>query len=143
MALVLLDTNIVIDFFAGLPAAGKEVAAHEDIAISAITYMEVMVGVMKESTAVIARTKAQLELFTVYDIQVGPLTDRAIAARSVTIKSNKKKLSLPDAIILATAQVHGRILLTRNTKDFPKGTPGVYVPYEITIQQDGTPLGSN
>jgi len=37
-------------------------------------------------------------------------------------------MKLPDAIILATAQVHRRSLLTRNTKDF-SGISGVVTPY--------------
>ena len=40
------------------------------------------------------------------------------------------KLKLPDAIILATAQLHRLELITRNTKDFA-GIPGVVTPYEI------------
>lgn len=38
------------------------------------------------------------------------------------------RLRLPDAIIWATAQDEQTPLLTRNTKDFPLGTPGVIVP---------------
>jgi hypothetical protein len=36
---------------------------------------------------------------------------------------------LPNAYILATAQVNGAILVTRNTADFPATMPGVRVPY--------------
>jgi predicted nucleic acid-binding protein len=36
---------------------------------------------------------------------------------------------LPDAIILASALVRGRVLITRNIKDFPANMPGVRVPY--------------
>jgi predicted nucleic acid-binding protein len=32
-------------------------------------------------------------------------------------------------MILATAQVHGAILVTRNTKDFPARMPGIRIPY--------------
>lgn len=37
---------------------------------------------------------------------------------------------LPDAIILATAQVHRCELVTRNTKDFAD-IPGVITPYHL------------
>jgi hypothetical protein len=40
-------------------------------------------------------------------------------------------MSMSSAIVLATAATSGRILLTRNTRDFPANTPGVRVPYEI------------
>jgi predicted nucleic acid-binding protein len=36
-----------------------------------------------------------------------------------------------DAIILATAQSRGRVLITRNTKDFPAEMPGIRVPYTL------------
>ena len=36
-----------------------------------------------------------------------------------------------DAFILATAQVNGAILITRNTKDFPVNMPGIRVPYTL------------
>ena len=40
-------------------------------------------------------------------------------------------MKLLDAFILATAQVNGAILVTRNTKDFPATMPGVRVPYTL------------
>ncbi len=40
-------------------------------------------------------------------------------------------MKLLDAIILATAQVNGAILITRNTHDFPAAMPGVRVPYTL------------
>ena len=41
------------------------------------------------------------------------------------------ELKLPDAIIFATADVEGRLLVTRNTRDFSPDDPGVRVPYRI------------
>ena len=35
------------------------------------------------------------------------------------------------AIILASAQSSGRILVTRNTVDFPAEMPGIRVPYKL------------
>jgi predicted nucleic acid-binding protein len=40
-------------------------------------------------------------------------------------------MKLMDAYILATAQVNGAILITRNTKDFPAEMPGIRIPYTI------------
>jgi hypothetical protein len=40
-------------------------------------------------------------------------------------------MKLLDAMILATAQVNGAILVTRNTKDFPANMPGIRVPYTL------------
>jgi hypothetical protein len=44
MGLILLDTNILIDHFNGIPEALDEIANHENLAISAITWMEVAAG---------------------------------------------------------------------------------------------------
>jgi hypothetical protein len=38
-------------------------------------------------------------------------------------------LRLPDLLIWASAQVHGLILVSRNTRDFPSDQPGIHVPY--------------
>jgi predicted nucleic acid-binding protein len=43
----------------------------------------------------------------------------------------KMKMKMPDAIILATAESAGRVLVTRNVKDFPSGMAGVRVPYRV------------
>lgn len=54
--------------------------------------------------------------------------DLAVAQEAVRLR-RAGRLRLPDAIIYATARVHGRTLVTRNTRDFPEGEPGVDVPY--------------
>jgi predicted nucleic acid-binding protein len=40
-------------------------------------------------------------------------------------------MKLLDATILATAQVNGAILVTRNTQDFPANMPGIRIPYTL------------
>ncbi len=52
----------------------------------------------------------------------------AIAQKAVDVRRTNR-LKLPDAILLATALVEGRILLTRNTRDFPRATSSVRIPY--------------
>ena len=49
---------------------------------------------------------------------------------AVTLRK-EHKIKLPDAIVWATAQANKRLLVTRNTKDFPHDEPGVRVPYQI------------
>jgi predicted nucleic acid-binding protein len=41
------------------------------------------------------------------------------------------RIKLMDAMVLATAQVNGAILITRNTKDFPAEMTGIRVPYTL------------
>ena len=45
--------------------------------------------------------------------------DQRVVKQTIAIRK-KQKIKLPDAIIAATAIVHGLTLITRNTKDFLK-----------------------
>lgn len=55
--------------------------------------------------------------------------DAEISLRAAALRRERPRLKSPDAIILATAQLRGRILVTRNTRDFPAEMPGIRVPY--------------
>jgi predicted nucleic acid-binding protein len=121
MVKALFDTNILIDYLSGINAAKKELGRYEYRAISAITWMEVLVGASIEEEASI---RAWLGSFDVIAL------DNAIANRAVEIRKTKR-VRLRDAIVWATAQVHSLLLVSRNTKDFPADEPGVRVPYKI------------
>ena len=118
----LIDTNVLIDYLAGIEAARDELSRHNDPAISAITWMEVMVGAADDRES--ARLRWFLSGFTRVPI------DDEVSELAVAIR-REHRLRLPDAIIWASARRSGRILVTRNTKDFPAGDPGVRVPYSI------------
>jgi predicted nucleic acid-binding protein len=75
--------------------------------------------------ATIARTRSLLSAFMIDEV------DEAIAARAAMLRNERRSLKLPDAVILASAQVRGRILVTRNIKDFPANMPGIRVPYTL------------
>lgn len=117
----LLDTNILIDYLNGIPAARKELNHYETRAISIVTWMEVMCGGEPELADT---TRAFLGRFTVISIS------EAIAERAVNLR-RERNLKLPDAIILATAVESGLTLVTRNTKDFDGSLPGVRHPYKV------------
>lgn len=57
--------------------------------------------------------------------------DDEISRRAAALRRERPRLKSPDAIILATAQIRGRVLITRNTKDFPAAMPGIRVPYTL------------
>ena len=57
--------------------------------------------------------------------------DEEIAQRAAALRRDRPRLKSPDAIILATAQIRGRVLVTRNIKDFPAAMPGIRVPYTL------------
>ena len=123
----LLDTNILIDFLNGIDAAREVLDREEASAISQITWMEVMAG------ACDAREDRQLRgwlaCFEVFSVDEA-VADEAVADEAVRICRNERH-RLPDAIIRATARVSGRILVTRNTRDFPADAPEIHVPYRL------------
>ena len=115
------DTNIVIDMLHNRPAAWAEVRSVTRAWISRITWIEVMSGVPDEATK---ETEEFLRLFAMCEI------DEEIGRRAAALRHQRKSLKSSDAIILASAQVSGRKLVTRNTKDFPAEMPGIRVPYK-------------
>lgn len=116
------DTNIVIDMLHNRPAAWAEVRGVTRAWISRMTWIEVMSGVPDD---VATETEEFLRLFAMSEI------DEEIARRAATLRHQRQSLKSPDAIIIASAQVRGRILVTRNTEDFPAGMPGIRVPYTL------------
>jgi predicted nucleic acid-binding protein len=117
----LFDTNILIDHLNAIPQARAEISNFENRAISIITWMEVMVGAGAD---LVEPTRRFLDGF-----EVIPLDDE-IAKRAVTLR-RAHRIKIPDAVIWATAQTAGRLLVTRNTKDFPPDDPGVREPYAL------------
>jgi predicted nucleic acid-binding protein len=119
MVKALVDTNILIDYLAGEDRAREELDRYADVAISIITWMEVMVGV---SPATDVATRAFLSRFTLMDL------DETIAEDAIRLR-RKHRMKLPDAIVWASAHKDGRLFVTRNSKDFPVDDPGVRLPY--------------
>jgi predicted nucleic acid-binding protein len=117
----LFDTNIPIDCLNGVHAARAEIFSHAVRAISAVTLVEVLGGVRGDD---VAEARALLDTFMVVPV------DAAIAERAVMLR-RRHRLDLTDAIIWATAQVHGMMLITRDTRDFPADDPGILVPYRL------------
>ena len=118
----LFDTNILIDHLNGIKKATKELQRSDDLAISVITWIEVMAG---------AENKAQEAIVRAFltNFECLPVTN-AVAERAA-VNRRVRRIKLPDAIVLATAEAAGRTLVTRNVRDFPAGMGGVRVPYQI------------
>ena len=122
----LFDTNILIDYLNGIPAARVEIARYEQPSISLITWMEVLAGTDADDEA---KVRAFLGRFGCIGI------DGAVAERTVLLRYNRR-IKLPDAIIMATALNESALLITRNTKDFSIDEPGVRVPYAVRQGSD-------
>jgi predicted nucleic acid-binding protein len=116
------DSAILIDYLNGVNAASAAIRNVEDRLISVLTWIEVMAGVRTESET--KGAAALLQLFTVVDVGL-EVADLAAAIR------RERRLKLADAVILATARRMDCPLVTRNTKDFRAGDPGILVPYTV------------
>ena len=122
LELALFDTTVPIDVLNGVAQASREIRRYERRLISIVTWIEVLVGCRTEVDRALA--DALLESF-----EVVPLTD-SIAERTILVRQ-QTRLKLPDAVILASAQERGCVLVTRNTKDFDAADPGILVPYQV------------
>lgn len=118
------DANIIIDAMSGYPPARVEIAravsAGSRAWISRMAWVEVL---SKGDENVVRGTLAFMSRFGVDEI------DEEIALRAAALRRERPRLKTPDAVILATAQLRGRVLITRNTRDFPAEMPGIRVPY--------------
>lgn len=118
---VLFDTNILIDYLNGVVEAKQEIARYQQPAISQITWMEVMVGATPTTEPILLSFLGSFQRLAI---------DDEVASHAVKLRQ-AHRIKLPDAIVWATAQVHDRILITRNTKDFAENEIGIRVPYKI------------
>lgn len=119
MVKALFDTNILIDWLQGRDDARQEIDRFDDRAISIITWMEVMIGAPEAAQQATRAFLAEFDIIAV---------DNPVAERAVDLR-RRHRMKLPDALIWASAQVAGRLLVTRDAKDFPADDPGVRRPY--------------
>lgn len=115
------DTNILIDWLRDRPEASAELARYSRHRISRVVWTELLAGEPLEQRETIQQIISPFEVVEI---------DTRIASAAADIR-HRARMKLMDAYILATAQVNGAILVTRNTKDFPANMPGIRVPYSI------------
>ncbi|CUI08495.1 PIN domain-containing protein [Massilia sp. P8910] len=129
MALVLFDTNILIDALNGIPEALQELGYYTNPAISAVTWMELIAGTPPSAQP---GTRAFLVSGGFDVIQ----TDEAIMHEAAAIRGasmrSLPKIPLLDAIIRATGNITRRLIITRNKKDVVG--PNIRIPYELETQ---------
>jgi predicted nucleic acid-binding protein len=118
----LLDTGLILRHLRGQRRAVRILsgfAKNGRVSVSAITRLEVRAGMRSEEKYA---TNKLLSRFVTYDV------DRDVADRAGdlirTAQERHSTLSVPDAIIAATALTHGLTLVTLNRADF-EGIPGV------------------
>jgi predicted nucleic acid-binding protein len=116
----LFDTNILIDYLNGVEASKVELGRYRERLISIVTWMEVLAG---------GREDDELDVIEMFlrDFRIVEIT-RPVAREAVEIRRTHR-VRLPDAMVWAAARSESALLVTRNTKDFPRDDPGVRVPY--------------
>jgi predicted nucleic acid-binding protein len=121
-----LDANILIDALLEHDPAHREMqriaASGSRMWISRMAWIEVL---SKGSDMIVRDALHFLARFGLDEI------DDEISHRAAALRRERPRLKSPDAIILATAQIRGRVLITRNTKDFPAEMPGIRIPYKL------------
>lgn len=115
------DTNIVIDWLKRKPQATIELERYPRHRLSRIVWTEVLAGEDLDRREIVRQALSNFEIAEL---------DARIAAAAADIRY-RSRMKLMDAYILATAQVNGAILVTRNTKDFPANMPGIRIPYSL------------
>jgi tRNA(fMet)-specific endonuclease VapC len=113
--MILCDTNILIEFYNNNPSVIQNLrgVGQENLAISAITQAELYYGALNKRE--LQRIKKHLSLLHLYHVDIA-ISNLSLELLETYVLGNK--LSLPDAVISATALVHDVELYTLNLKDF-------------------------
>ena len=122
MSEYVFDTVILIDALRDIEPAKKELLRQRRNWISRVTWIEVMAGAHPDESQL---PEEFLRFFSVIELS------EDIGRRAAMIRTQQRRIQLPDAIIWASAQTTGRILVTRNIRDFPAQMPGIRVPYTL------------
>ena len=118
----LLDSNIIIYYLDGDTHIYDFIEQYGAVsAISLITYYEVLNYDFSEQEAL--EIREFLDGFEVLSVSKN-IVNKALANRK------RKKIKMADNLILATAQIFGLDIVTRNTKDFSTFTNGLLNPFE-------------
>ena len=117
-----IDSDVLINFLQGIGAAKKEISRYDPPLYSVISWMEIMCGAQTNEQS----ESAKILFSSMKRVDLSPnVAEKAVEERK------RQGLKFPDAIILASADVEGCILVTRNTKDFDKNDPRVRFPYSL------------
>ncbi len=128
MSLLLLDTTFLIDAERGEEALDQLIDDDDDVAISAVTVAELLVGVRLATARRRARRQAYVDAVlatipvTNYDVNVALVHAELLAA----VRKAGRPRGAHDLIIAATARATNRTVVTADLTAF-EGLPGVTV----------------
>lgn len=133
MGLILLDSTVIVGFLDADDALHevsvarlRELAGLHPLATSVVSYAEVMTG------AELGHHSAE-RVSGFFDALIRDLlpVDREVAARASKIRGKRRSLPMPDALILATAELHPEIdTVLCADGDWPK-VPGIDCRIEL------------
>ncbi len=121
MSIGYIDTNILIDYFAGHEPAKATFEKFTALKLPAVSYIEFMAGIRTKQQRLVA-DKVINAIFEIVH------TNTDICKEAARLRQ-ELKLKLPDIMIYATARTGGGVLVTRNTKDFNADWADIDVPY--------------
>ena len=117
--LIILDTDVIIDFFSGI-SPGAEIVlkliSQEEAALTSVSVFELYAGIEGK------RRLKQIEIF-IRDLTIFPLDviEAAIAGRIYTqLKSKGRLIGTHDILIAAICLTNGLPLYTKNVSHFSK-----------------------
>lgn len=121
MSGALFDAPILVDALVGLSSARTAIVTVPERYVTRLAWTEVMAGARGNED----RVEEFLDHFKVIELT------EDIARRAAVLRRQRSAMAIGDALTLASAQLTGRILVTRNIKDFPAEMPGIRVPYTL------------
>ncbi len=118
----LIDTDIVLDHLAAVPAATAllDELADNDLSISIVTYMEAYQGVLRNSNQHAAQEQFQAFVAVVPVLPFSEEVARRCAELRETLRTQGKRIRSRalDLMIAATALESNLTLVTRNRRDY-------------------------
>jgi predicted nucleic acid-binding protein len=112
---MLLDTDVLIWFLRGNARATALIENNEGLALSVVSYMELMQGARSRAEALRIRRTLQMLEFRTLDLSASIGTLAAYYVESFGLGS---RIRLADALIAATAAEHNLLLVTGNVRHF-------------------------
>jgi hypothetical protein len=144
VGLILLDSTVIVGFLdaddalhEATVARFKEIVGSQAFVASVISYAEIMTGVSLGH-------HSQKNVDGFFEALIRDLlpVDRPVAARAATLRGKRKSLSMPDALILATADLQLEIeTVICADGDWPK-VKGLSCKVEL-LKVDGPAAGEH
>jgi predicted nucleic acid-binding protein len=125
MSEALFDTGILLDALRGHAPAQTELESCKRRYLSRVSWIEIMAQALPDDGDRIERFLRHFNIIELSD---------EIARRAALLMSQRRAFPLSSAVILASAQLSGRILVTRNASAFPANMLGVRIPYKLQTE---------